>query len=472
MKIALLLIALVLMAGCATYQPKPISPSQVASEFEARTLDNPRLKQFIEMNLGHEISPWPPKSWDIHMLTLAAFYYHPDLDVARAKWGVAQAGVITAGGRPNPSFGFLPRYSTNPPSGVSPWYLAFNLDIPIETAGKRGYRLEQAKHLSEAARLDIARATWQVRGRLYKSLLDLYTANKTGTILSRKLAVQEELNKALEQRFTHGAASRPDVTEARLSLEQVRLSAHEAQRQAADARVQLADALGLQVGALNGADISVDFLERITPASKLPAPELRRQALLTRPDIVAALSRYDASQSALQLEIAKQYPDVHLSPGFIWDQGQNWWSLGVSAILPIFNQNQGPIAEAEARRRLEAAAFTALQAKVIGEIDLALASYCAVLQKLEMVESLLPIQQKKLQSTQAMFNAGETDRLALLSAQLELETSTLSRLTTFVDVQQSKRSIEDAIQRPIGPTGPLDVVVPDTDPRAEEINNK
>ncbi len=166
MKIALLPIALVLMAGCATFQPKPISPAQTASDFEARTLDNPGLKRFMEANLGHEISSWPPKTWDCTLLTLAAFYYHPDLDVARARWGVAEAGKITAGQSPNPSFGFLPRYSTNPPSGISPWYLAFNLDIPIETAGKRGYRIELAGYLAEAARLNIAGAAWQVRSRL------------------------------------------------------------------------------------------------------------------------------------------------------------------------------------------------------------------------------------------------------------------------------------------------------------------
>lgn len=468
MKRALFLFALSLLAGCATFQPKPISPAQTSSAFEAHTIDNIGLKRFIEANLGHGISPWPPKSWDITLLSLAAFYYHPDLDLARAKWGVAQAGVITAGQRLNPSAGFIPQYDANPASGVSPWTLGFKLDIPIETAGKRGYRIDQARHLSEAARINIAGAAWQVRSRLYKRLLDLYAANQAGVILSRKLAVQEETAKALERRLAQGEASQPDVTEAHLSLEHARLSLHEVQRQAAEARVQLADALGLPADALTGVEISFGFLDTITPAAKLPIPDLRRQALLSRPDILTALAQYDASQSALQLEIAKQYPDVHLGPGYSWDQGENKWFLGFSVTLPVFNQNQGPIAEAEARRRLEAAAFTALQAKVIGEIDRALAGYCAVLQKLEMLESLLPIQQKKLQSAQAMFNAGETDRLALLSSQLELETSMLSRLTTFVDVQQSKRLIEDAIQRPLGPTGPLDAVVPDTNPRAKE----
>jgi len=47
----------------------------------------------------------------------------------------------------------------------------------------------------------------------------------------------------------------------------------------------------------------------------------RRQALQGRADVLAALSDYAASESALQLEVAKQYPDVHLNTGYEYDQG-------------------------------------------------------------------------------------------------------------------------------------------------------
>src|SRR5882724_5961448 len=80
--------------GCATFQPKPISPDRRATAFEARTLDGADLKKFLETNLHHETAPWPPKAWSFPMLTLVAFYYHSDLDLARAQWGIAKAGVI------------------------------------------------------------------------------------------------------------------------------------------------------------------------------------------------------------------------------------------------------------------------------------------------------------------------------------------------------------------------------------------
>jgi cobalt-zinc-cadmium efflux system outer membrane protein len=100
---ALISLFFILAAGCATFQPKPLSPSQTASAFEACTLDSSELKKFIEANLRGEVAPWPPRAWDFRLLTLAAHYYHPDLDAARARWEVAEAGIRTAGARPNPT---------------------------------------------------------------------------------------------------------------------------------------------------------------------------------------------------------------------------------------------------------------------------------------------------------------------------------------------------------------------------------
>ena len=82
----------------------------------------------------------------------------------------------------------------------------------------------------------------------------------------------------------------------------------------------------------------------------LTSAEAREQALLGRADILAALAEYAASQSALQLEMAKQYPDIHLNTGYEYDQGlQKWGLLGLGTELPLLNRNQGPIAEASAR---------------------------------------------------------------------------------------------------------------------------
>jgi cobalt-zinc-cadmium efflux system outer membrane protein len=470
MKILMMSLVLAVMAGCTTFHPKPLSPSETASAFEARTLDSPDLKAFLEEHLHREISPRPPKSWDFMLLTLVALSYHPDLDVARAQWEMAKAEVITAGQRPNPRLTFVPKFVSNAASGASPWILDFPLEIPLETAGKRGYRIAQAQDRSAAARLQIATVAWQARSRLLTRLLDLYAATQAEILLQQQQAVQEAIVKVLDQRLAFGEVSLPDVTQAHLALDRTRLSLREAYKQLVGAREQLAEALGLPVGALEGAELSFDGFHRFPLATDLPAPAVQRQALLSRPDLLGLLAEYAGSQSALQLEIAKQYPDIQLGPGYEFDQGDHKWSLGVSVSLPVFNRNQGPVAEAEARRTETAARFSALQARVIGELAGALAGYQAALQIMETAEALVSARKGQLASVQSLFNAGEVDRLALHSAQLELEDSALSRLDALVKAQQSLHLLEDAMQRPLDPLEAF-AVSPAVRPRAEETRN-
>src|ERR1039457_4158627 len=102
------IIALVLVAGGARFHPQPLSPAETAAGLESRSLDNPDFKSFLEKTLNRELSPWPAAKWDFEMLTLAAFYYNPSLDVARAVWAEARAGIVTAGGAPNPPTRLLP----------------------------------------------------------------------------------------------------------------------------------------------------------------------------------------------------------------------------------------------------------------------------------------------------------------------------------------------------------------------------
>ena len=73
------------VAACVRFEPRPQSPEQITSNFESRTIDNPKLKESLATNLNRKFFNWPASSGDFSMLTLAALYYHAELDVARAK---------------------------------------------------------------------------------------------------------------------------------------------------------------------------------------------------------------------------------------------------------------------------------------------------------------------------------------------------------------------------------------------------
>lgn len=436
----LLSVAVLFLAGCARFHPQPLSPARTAVDFESRSLTN--LQEFLETN--HLSGEWPRQSWDLNALTLVAFYYHPALAVARAEWAMANAARVTAGERPNPSVSFTPTYDT---TTTPPWIPGVSFDIPIETAGKRSYRIAQANHLSEAARWNFVEAAWQVRSRVRSSLLDFYAASEIAKLLTRQESAESNVVRLLEGQSNAGNLSEFDVTQARISLDTTCLAFQDAQRQQAEARAKLAEALGLPVRALDGVHVSFAGLNEFPTA--LTEPEVRRQAILNRPDVRGALAEYAASQSALQIEIAKQYPDIHLGPGYELDQTDNKWTLGVSVTLPVLNQNQGAIAEARARREQVAAHFLAVQAGAIGEIDRALAGYRAALEQSATAAALLQNLQKRMESVRAMQQAGELDSLAVANAGVEFNTGALSRLDALVKAQQALGALEDAVQSPL-----------------------
>lgn len=438
--------AAVLLAGCASFQPRTISPTQSLTSFESRTLTDPAFENYLKTHLPSPAGAALPKAWDLSTLTLAAFYFNPDLDVARARLDVAKAKVLTAGAVPNPTIGFAPQYSMAA-AGLSPWILGLVLDIPIETAGKRGYRVSGAEHLSEAARLDIATAAWRVRSGLRNAFVDLYAARGRERLLANQRGIQARTVKALEIRLSAGEASQPDVTLARLALDRVQLAVEDAARRRAEAQARLARSLGLPLSVVQ--DLPLSFDDFHEPLPKPPAPEVRSRALRNRPDLLAALARYAASQSALQLQIARQYPDLTIGPGYKWDQGTSKWSLGISLMLPVFNQNQGPIAEAQAGRKLAAANCTALQAQVIGETDRGYAGFTKALDKLAVADRLLTRASAQLESSRALFHAGEADRITLLGADQEIASARLARFDTLIQAQQALGLLEDAVEMPL-----------------------
>lgn len=217
---------------------------------------------------------------------------------------MATAGVKTAGARPNPTVSVTPGYSVNPASGTSPWFPALAIDQPIETAGKRGKRLSHAEQLSEAARLNIFTSAWQVRNTLRIALINFSDALQRKSLLQTQLDAQEKLIGSLAQRVQAGALASYELTTARIAGEKIRLDLDEAARQAVETSGRVADAVGVPATAFQTAAIS--FAWQVPPDSELATPELRRQALLGRADVRGALAEYAASQSALELEIAKQ----------------------------------------------------------------------------------------------------------------------------------------------------------------------
>lgn len=441
---------IILLAGCAHFQPQPDSPQKTAAQLESCRLDDESLKRFLQQNLGYKLKNWPETSWNLPQLTLVAFYFHPSLEVARDQWFVTQAALKTAGAKPNPSVSVTPGYDSQIPGNYSPWYVPVTFDLPIETAGKRGKRIAEAEAISESARWNFVSAIWRIRSGVRASLLDLKLFEQRTDLLRKQFSAQQQIVKLLEQRFDAGEISRPELTAAQIALNKMQLDLSGALSKKSDARSHLAEALGLSEVALDGEELDFDFS---TPeVMNLTSADARKLALRSRADILGALADYAAAEADLRLEIAKQYPDLHFGPGYAWNSGNagdNQWSLGLTLELPILDQNQGPIAEAEARRKLAAAKFVELQSQVTGEIDRAVAGWRAAEEQLKTGKELLMSEQQQQKSAQAQLEVGTADQLDSLNAQLELDSTSLAQLENESQLQQALGQLEDALQSPL-----------------------
>ena len=391
-------------------------------------------------------SAWPLSQWKLPDLTLAAFYYNPALRVARAQVAQAEAAIVTARARPNPTASGDVGGETAP---ESPWIAGFVGSLPIETAGKRARRVTAAERTADAMRWKLAVTAWKVRAQLRVALLDYISAGRSLALLQTEERLRAEQVLLLEQRLAAGMIPRPELDAARIQHTRAVLAATAADTRLEQAKAGLAAAIGVPVSALKGTNFS--WPQFNNPATSITPAAIQQDAVLNRLDIRQALAEYAASEAVLRLQIARQYPDFNLGPDYAYEEGAHLFSVVLGLALPVFDRNQGPIAEAKARRERMAAQFLAVQAAGIAQSEQALAKYDAAQKQLSQARQLLQQSRAQEQAAQTALRAGKGDRLALTGAQLQSAVTAVAELNAISGVQQALGALENAVQRPLQP---------------------
>ena len=169
-----------------------------------------------------------------------------------------------------------------------------------------------------------------------------------------------------------------------------------------------------------------------------------------RLDIQQSLAEYSIYEAALRLEIEKQYPDLTLSPGFVFDQGDMIWALGAAWVLPLLHpQNEGPIREALAQREIKQAEFLALQARAINELEVARARLAAQITALQQARQLLQETAMRSHQIQKQFDLGYADHLELSRGKFEVAAAEQAVTDLRISALKSAGQLEDAIQWPL-----------------------
>jgi len=430
------------LTGCATYRRRPIDAAATGHALLARSLSDPRLEKFLAA-MGRPVSP---SRWGLDALTLVAVYERPTLRIANAELSVALANGLTARALPNPTLSLAPTYNSSN-FIPSPWKVGPLVTFLITSYGARPARIAEARALLGAARAKVLVAAWQERSAVRGALLSLWYASAALRAARQGAALADQAAHVTRQRYAAGMISAASDNLAVVTAEQQDFARALAERRVRLAKVALAGAIGMPSSALRGVAIDFDaFRDHPLPAH---LEQLGATALATRPDVQEALANYAAAQDKLRFAIAGQYPSLSIGPGYNYDQGQNKYILGLSLPLPIFNQNQGPIAAARAGRERAAAQFDLTQQNALAQIDAAIADLRASFRTIAAARSALHAAAARVRYSRTAFAAGAIGRLRLIGAEQAAYFAQTDLLTARMEERTAIGRVENALYHPI-----------------------
>ena len=459
-KLTICLLAVTFLAGCAKekYVAKPINPQQTSAKILAKDPLSTDFKAYL-IKQGYKETEIPFASWGINELTASALFHHTKLDIAKAQLGLANAQLETAGHKQNTTLNASLARSNQANGDIRPWSYGLSVEIPIETAGKRAIRIEEAQHLAEVARIDVADAAWQLRNQIAQDLLRYHENMARQQLLQLEVNKHSEIVNMLQKRVDIGTLSNTELSAAKLIQQKTQFSFTSEQLKKEEIIASLAVDAGLSLEKfkqipLEKVEIEAALTKQTNILKTTDSQNLQQNALLNRLDIRRSLEKYAAAEAKIKLEVAKQTPDISITPGFIFDFGDKIWTLGFSSLLNLLNTDQlntsqTLIAEATQLREIEGAQFEALQANIIGDLSVANARYGAAQENLAAAKQQQSTQQAYMQKLNKQLAAGAIDRLEFAQVALQSQLADTQLLATQIEVLNAANTIQNLLQMPL-----------------------
>lgn len=408
------LLGVAVAASCARYEPQPIDPAIHVSEYRARNLDDSSHLQWVTKWAG----PIAPRGWTDRQLAVAGLRLRAEIQRARREWDAARAGEQAAGARPQPGASADVERAVSGNGEQSPWVVALGGLYTVELGGKRGARLQQARAKTTAAEADLALVAWQVIRGIRAAALAVTLADGERQAMALELTTIGTVLDLERQRFAEAAVSSSEVARTGSEVEEVRASLARAEREVIEARGALSAAEGVPPRAMDSIAIVPVASHACERLDSVGMDSLETLALSTRPEIARALAEYAGAEASLKLQVAHQFPDLDLGPGFIWDQGVHRWTLALAVPGLLAFRNRGPIAAATANRRASAARVAESQDSILGELTIAAEGCRGARLEQAAADSQIAVAQRSLTRARAAYERGETGRLDAALAEL------------------------------------------------------
>ena len=350
-----------LLSACASYQPHALVPEQELAALRGVSLEGLRI-EYARPGIAsqpHDLTFDLSDGLDEAELIAVALTLSPSLRAKRLEIGEAQALLVAAGVWPNPELDLSLRSAIggSPATGVGA-DLLFALLRPDERPAKEGV----AEARVEVVRAEIAAEELRLVAQVRQARLRVLAADQVARLLQQEADLRTTAVTLVRQQRDLGETTEIAVALAEMesaSIQRQLRDAHgaiDAERRGLNGLMGLPPAYDLR---LTGFGQPLSFTIYDDPDDD----EIDRRLLVGRFDLRARALAYDQSEQELRLAIARQGPKAKVGPSFEKDvEGNQSLGVGASIELPLFDRNQGEIAEkTAARERLRAEYVAALQ---------------------------------------------------------------------------------------------------------------
>ncbi|MGA0175079.1 MAG: TolC family protein, partial [Phycisphaerales bacterium] len=333
------LLAGLALAGCRTYEAKPIDLASSRATFLERTPDRPEIAEFARRlsQPADQTSFDPADGLSLAEAEAVCLFFNVDLRIARAEAGVAEANAANAGLWPDPVFGL--EWTRLLESSLNPNELFGSIAFTIPISGRLEVEKERLGAAHAQALAAVAAAEWAARIELRRRWSEWTAASALLASTAGFVERAEALLSVVDTMQSLGELSR---VEARLfRLERVKAAA-QLDRFAAierETRLEILRLLGLPPA--SEAELVPMALGSVD--GSILATDADSEAIRRSPRLAVAVAAYEVAEKTLEESIRAQIPDLGLTPGYGTQDGIRQFTLGAYLPIPIFNGNRQAI---------------------------------------------------------------------------------------------------------------------------------
>lgn len=316
--------------------------------------------------------------------------------------------------------------------------------LPLELGGKRAARVTASELAREVARVELGQAKAQVRSATIAAYFAVLVAQERAKLAANSATLASTATQAVGKRVQAGKVSPVDATRAQVDEANVQLELAEAQAELAASRHALASLWADAQPSFSAVAGDIADVPERPPLSNLAADLDKTPALLL------ASTELSRRRALVDVERSKAVPDLMLSVGAKRSNelGLTQAVIGVSMPIPLFDRNQGAVAEASKRVQKAEDEVQAVRVRTLSELQAASMRLGVARTSVQLLQSsALPAAQQAYEAASQGFEAGKFSFLDVIDAQRSLLQARARYLSALSNAYQAATAIDRLLGR-------------------------